>query len=162
MDNKDPFQPKSAEVMSIKLTPATIEDAAKVLELWKSGSSEYAFINPSLDDVVGEIRNHDVVLIEENGALVGSLGYARDGADGIFISSFVITPGARGRGVGRAALQAFLEQSKGYKRIEAQTGENNQGMLALAKELGFVQTGDVHQLENGQKIVYLERVRQDG
>jgi ribosomal protein S18 acetylase RimI-like enzyme len=53
-----------------------------------------------------------------------------------------VAPWARGRGVGRALLEAAIRRSTGtYDRLVLDVGDHNEGAIRLYERLGFVPTG---------------------
>lgn len=61
-----------------------------------------------------------------------------------FIRSMYVAPGQRGRGVGRALLQAALDHAwaqPGLRQLHLDVGAGNQAAIALYQALGFVPVG---------------------
>ena len=82
------------------------------------------------------------IVAEEGGRLIGYCdGFlAGEGGD---VNSVASAPDARGRGVGRAVLSAFLEEAarRGASVIHLEVSEANAPALALYAALGFERVG---------------------
>jgi ribosomal protein S18 acetylase RimI-like enzyme len=76
-----------------------------------------------------------------------------------WLEDLYVEDGARGRGVGRALVEAAFERARarGAKRIELDTNEDNAGALALYETLGFSVRSKVHGHLQGRDV-FLGRV----
>jgi ribosomal protein S18 acetylase RimI-like enzyme len=84
-------------------------------------------------------------IVNEEGAPVGSLWFAPNlptHRPAIFIWDIVIHPSYRGRGYGRAALEALepIARSLGYNEIELHTFGDNEIARNLYRSAGYVET----------------------
>lgn len=77
--------------------------------------------------------------VELGGAVVGAVRLKRTGEPGVLETGIWLTRGARGRGAGRRALGAVLEQAAalGAHEVRADTTRGNGPALAVLRDLGF-------------------------
>ena len=107
------------------------------------------------DDVVGSTarlvefvfkRKHDVLIAEENGERVGFLLLLYDVPDEVtltdqaFVAYTAVEPHARGRGAGRALLDAAeaLARAHGLRYVSLMVTEDNAPARALYEGAGFL------------------------
>jgi len=115
------------------------------------------------DPRVQEWCPHVIVL---DGRMIGHAGYhgppgvnANEDPEGVEIG-YVIEPPFRGRGYATAAAVELLRRAeeRGIKRFIASVSPNNEASLAIVSKLGFVQTGERMDEEDGLELVFeLER-----
>ena len=115
------------------------------------------------DPKVREWCPHVVVL---DGRMIGHAGYhgppginANKDPEGVEIG-YVIERSFRGRGYATAAAVELLRRAeeRGIKRFIASVSPNNEPSLAIVRKLGFVQTGERMDDEDGLELVFeLER-----
>jgi RimJ/RimL family protein N-acetyltransferase len=88
------------------------------------------------------------VVVDET--VVGSVRLKRIEESGVLETGIWLTRGARGRGVGGAAMAAALRQAEtlGANEVRAETTVANVGALAMLRRLGFVLTP----AENGHDV----------
>jgi [ribosomal protein S5]-alanine N-acetyltransferase len=106
---------------------------------------------------------HVVVL---DGRMIGHAGYhgppgsnARGNPDAIEIG-YTIEPPYRGRGYATAAAVELLRRAeeRGVRHYIASSAPDNEPSLAVIRKLGFTQTGEVMDEEDGLELVFeLER-----
>ncbi len=84
------------------------------------------------------IRNHDPAcergwIAEQDGTRLGSIFCVRLDDETAKLRLFLITPGARGKGLGHRLLTACMAyaRSKGYKRMQLWTHESHRAACAL-------------------------------
>jgi RimJ/RimL family protein N-acetyltransferase len=96
------------------------------------------------------------------GELVGHAGFhgppGRSGPghhDAVEIG-YTIFPAHRGRGYAQAAARALiaLAHERGIPRIVASVAPDNEPSLAVVRKLGFVQTGEQWDGEDGRELVF--------
>jgi RimJ/RimL family protein N-acetyltransferase len=115
------------------------------------------------DPRVREWCPHVVVL---DGRMIGHAGYhgppganANEDPESVEIG-YVIEPPFRGRGYATAAALELLRRAeeRGIKRYIASVSPTNEPSLAIVRKLGFVQTGERMDEEDGLELVFeLER-----
>ena len=73
-----------------------------------------------------------------HGQVVGAVRLARVEEDGVLEAGVWLTRSARGRGVGRAAVEAVVEQAAalGAVTVRAETTAGNEGALGVLRRLG--------------------------
>ena len=78
-------------------------------------------------------------VLEEDGRVVGNAGVHEAGASGVLSLGMAIVPEARGRGGGRALLDALLEhsRSRGAHKVELEVWPDNARAIALYASAGF-------------------------
>ena len=106
---------------------------------------------------------HVIVL---DGRMIGHAGYhgppganANKDPESVEIG-YVIEPAFRGRGYATAAAVELLRraEARGVKRFIASVSPSNEPSLAIVRKLGFVQTGERMDDEDGLELVFeLER-----
>ena len=138
--------------------PATLADLPAVQSIYahhvSHGTCTFVIDPPSLQELYARwekvcARGHPwLVACDEYGAVQGyayagpfreRAAYARTLEDSVYVS-----PGAQGRGIGRALLTALLDAAKslGAKEMLAVIGDsNNAASLALHRALGFTDAG---------------------
>jgi len=78
-------------------------------------------------------------VLEDDGQVVGNAGVHETGAAGVLSLGMAILPHARGRGGGRALLDAILEHAHacGAHKVELEVWPDNQRAIALYAAAGF-------------------------
>ena len=78
-------------------------------------------------------------LLEDGGRVVGHAGLHGTHAEGVLARGMAILPEARGRGGGRALLEALLEHagSQGAHKVELEVWPDNARAIALYESAGF-------------------------
>jgi diamine N-acetyltransferase len=93
--------------------------------------------------------------IYAGGAMVGFAMYGPDEDDATLfvIDRLMIAEGHRGKGYGKAALSAILEEAKrrGFLRIKLSTNPENVKAIKLYESVGFRATGEM----DGDETVYV-------
>jgi len=105
-----------------RIRPAGREDLAKVLALYVAGGLDRDTLEPAEAEAVFarivSYPDYHVFVAELGGAVVGSFALlimdnlAHRGAPSAIIEDFVVAPGARRRGVGRAMIGHALERCR--------------------------------------------------
>ena len=92
---------------------------------------------------------HWVVGAFEDADLVGVIGFMRDGGDKLrhkgFIWGMYVIPTARGRGVGRALIEAALKRIDalpGLRSLRLAVGTSNEVAIRLYEKFGFMRYGE--------------------
>jgi [ribosomal protein S5]-alanine N-acetyltransferase len=102
------------------------------------------------------------LVLRENGTMVGHAGFhGPPGTTGLDDPSkvelgYTVFPPFRGRGYATEAAVALMEwaESEGIHRFVFSIGPWNEQSLAIARKLGFVQTGEQWDEEDGLEHVY--------
>ena len=82
-------------------------DAGQVMAIWLRGNEDaHPFVDPAYwhshaAEVRGQLLEAEVLVCEEEGAIVGFVGVQRD-----FIAGLFVRRGARGKGIGKRLLDA--------------------------------------------------------
>ncbi len=90
-------------------------------------------------------------VIESHGRTVGTIALYSLSADGLEAEwgRFVVAPGDRGAGIGRAALSALIDEARrlGVRRLRCEVLATNLSALALYQRLGFREVSMAEQEE---------------
>ena len=80
-----------------------------------------------------------VLVLEDGGEIVGHAGVNTTHAEGVLAFGMAILPAARGRGGGRALLEAVFEyaRSRGAHKVELEVWPGNARAIALYASAGF-------------------------
>ena len=96
----------------------------------------------------------------DGSAIVGYAVFDRSFFEQPFISLLNVDPAQRRRGIG-AALMRHIESICVDEKLFTSTNESNAPMQRLCDQLGFVQSGRIENLDEGdQEIVYFKRLRE--
>lgn len=94
--------------------------------------------------IAGFLAEHDPMsergwIAERDGARLGSIFCVRAGAQTAKLRLFLVTPGARGLGLGRRLLERCMTFAKdsGYQRMELWTHESHKAACALYAKTGW-------------------------
>jgi ribosomal protein S18 acetylase RimI-like enzyme len=144
---------------------ATPEEAEDVARLLHDFNSEYEERTPGVEALAGNYRQ-----LLAAGELVVLL--AGEGPDGFsqfrlkrshytgrpdaHVEELYVVPGLRGRGIGRALLEATMEAAReaGATHIELTTGEDDAEARGLYESAGFTNREG---REDGPRMLYYER-----
>jgi GNAT superfamily N-acetyltransferase len=133
----------------IAVRRARESDAAAITSLVAAAYGGYvALIDrlplPMAADQAVAIRDHEVWVLEEDGALGGVLEVIRM-ADHLWIENVAVAPERQGRGLGRRLLDhaEALAGDAGYPEIRLETNERFSANLAMYAARGYRETGRV-------------------
>jgi ribosomal protein S18 acetylase RimI-like enzyme len=139
---------KRMGVDKIQIRPAGPEDAANIARLLHDFNTEFGEPTPGIEVLTAYSRQ----LLEQDEMTVLLPG---DGPDGISLLRFrpsvwtegpeahlqelYVVPSLRGRGIGRALLEATIEAARkaGASGIDLNTGETDTAARALYESMGF-------------------------
>lgn len=78
-------------------------------------------------------------VLEDGGSVVGTAGIQESGAPGVLSLGMAILPEARGRGGGRALLEAIVEHARcsGAHKLELEVWPDNAPAIGLYASAGF-------------------------
>ncbi len=135
---------------------ATVNDAAALAEIYNQGIGDrIATFETRLrtaDDVRGWFDpKYPLVVVEEAGQIIAfastSLYRPRACYSGIAEFSVYVARDKRGRGAGRLAMQALLQeaQTHGFWKLLSRIFVENTASRALMRSLGFREVGVYHQ-----------------
>jgi RimJ/RimL family protein N-acetyltransferase len=94
--------------------------------------------------------------ITEAGRVVGAVRLGRTDEDGVLETGIWLTRGARGHGVGQAAIAAALDEAatRGAEAVRAETTSRNAAALSVLQRLGF----EFSPADDGQGVRALRRL----
>jgi ribosomal protein S18 acetylase RimI-like enzyme len=89
-----------------------------------------------------ETPDHSLLVVEVDGARVGSVWFAvrdEEGVSHAYLFAVEITPTRRGEGFGREAMEAFEDEvrARGLRRISLNVFGGNERARSLYRALGF-------------------------
>ena len=100
----------------------------------------------------------ECTLATDAGAVVGYAVLDRSFFEQPFVSLLIVAESQRRRGVG-AELMRHIESTSPEDKLFTSTNESNAPMRALCDKLGFVRSGSIENLDDGDpEIVYFKRV----
>jgi UDP-2,4-diacetamido-2,4,6-trideoxy-beta-L-altropyranose hydrolase len=134
----------SADGQDLRLRPATVADAALLLEWRNDEATRLASHNTGVVTPEDHARWLDALLrdpsrrlfiAEVNGDPVGSVRADRDPDGACHELSWTVAPAARGRGMGVRMVQLLLAEVSGPVRAEVKPG--NQASVRIAEAAGL-------------------------
>jgi phosphinothricin acetyltransferase len=131
---------------------ATLEDAPAICEIYNQGIAEriatFETRLRTLDDIRAWFDGaHPIVVVEEEGEVIAfastSAYRPRACYAGIAEFSVYVAPEKRGRGAGRAAMEALLAAAEqaGFWKLVSRVFVENTASRALLQSLGFREVG---------------------
>jgi ribosomal protein S18 acetylase RimI-like enzyme len=141
--------------MTARIRTATARDADAVCA-----------IDPRVLDTPGRrrfieraIAGDECYVAVEIGAVVGYAIFDRSFFEQPFVSLLLVDASQRRRGIG-AELMRHIESTCAGEKLFTSTNESNAPMQGLCEKLGFVQSGRIENLDDGDpEIVYFKRLR---
>jgi L-amino acid N-acyltransferase YncA len=136
----------------VKARPATPSDAPSIARIYNQGIEDrvatFETRSRSVEDVAAWFDDaHPIVVVEDGGDVVGfastSLYRPRECYAGIAECSVYVAREARGRGVGRMAMEALVEAAErtGFWKLVSRVFLDNAASLALLRATGFREVG---------------------
>jgi ribosomal protein S18 acetylase RimI-like enzyme len=127
------------------LRPATRSDTASVAALVDAAYGHYVerigmLPRPMTDDYAAVIRDRQVTVAEDDGAIVGVVVLTITG-EGFLIDNVAVHPSRRGTGLGRALLEFAEAEARhaGFDAIHLYTHEQMTENLALYSRIGYLE-----------------------
>ena len=106
------------------------------------------------------IAARECYVATDGGAIVGYAVFDRSFFDQPFVSLLHVDEAQRRRGIG-AALMRHIESICVDDKLFTSTNESNTPMQRLCEQLGFVRSGRIENLDEGDpEIVYFKRLRE--
>lgn len=104
------------------------------------------------------IEDDKCIIVKNKSSIVGFLLFTTDFFDCSFISLIVVKPTERRKGYATSLLQYFLSVSP-TKKIFSSTNQSNNKMQEVFKATGFIQSGFVENLDEGDpEIIYFKHI----
>jgi diamine N-acetyltransferase len=139
--------------MAIRLRPITKENWDTATNL-KLPDEQQKFVSPNWYSILQEIfLDVDIYCraIYEDEIMIGFAMMGQDPDDqSCFISRLMISHEQQGKGYGRAALKAVIEDMKARynpSEIIIRVAPENKVAFALYRSMGFLDTGEIHRGE---------------
>lgn len=128
--------------MSTQLRLATLDDLEALVDLEALTFPEDPWTPFMLADELMSPASRYWIAADESGASIG-YGGVKVGGDQADVMTIGVAPQARGRGVGRAILDALLDWARqaGAAEIFLDVRPSNEGAIALYNSRGFVEIG---------------------
>jgi L-amino acid N-acyltransferase YncA len=138
--------------MTMRVVPMTVENAPSVLAIYQCGIDEgdatFETAAPSWPDFdASRLPDHRFVAVDDEGNVLGWIAVSatshRPVYAGVVEHSVYVDPAARGRGVGRALLDALIASTEaaGIWTIESGIFAENAASTALHRAAGFREVG---------------------
>lgn len=128
--------------MTAHLRVATLDDLTILIDLEALTFPEDPWTPFMLADELSSPASRYWIAMDEAGVPIG-YGGVKVGGDQADVMTIGVAPRARGRGVGRAILDALLEWARqvGAVEIFLDVRPSNEGAIALYNSRGFVEIG---------------------
>jgi [ribosomal protein S18]-alanine N-acetyltransferase len=146
----------------MEVRPATIEDCEAIAHGMKVVVDEGRWLateaGTPVEDLVERFRaavewGQFLVVLEDDGELVGSLGMHPSAAEGVLSLGMWILPGRRGRGGGRMLMETAMSAVPAeVHKVELEVFPDNEVAIGLYREFGFEEEGlrrDHYRREDG-------------
>ncbi len=126
--------------MDIQIRPATADDKAAVVRLWRDAGLVVSYNDPSRDFTFAlSAASSDVLVgIDDTSSIVGTVMVGHDGHRG-WLYYVASDPARRGHGIGRrmiAAAEAWLKD-RGIRKVQLMVREHNTGVVNFYEHLGY-------------------------
>jgi L-amino acid N-acyltransferase YncA len=136
----------------MKTRSATLDDCEAIARIYNQGIEDRVATFETRPRTAEDVRQwfdgaHPVVVVEEDGEVVAfastSLYRPRECYAGIAEFSVYVERGIRGRGLGRFAMEALIEESKqaGFWKLLSRVFVENAASRSLLQSLGFREVG---------------------
>lgn len=148
------------------------EDAEAIAALWNPVIRDTAItfnsVEKTVETMTQEIAARHAFLLAEDDALLGfatygqfrgGIGYARTGEHTI-----ALAPDTRGRGIGRALMQALEDHAReaGFHSMIAGVSDENPGGIAFHERMGYAQVAVLPQVgwkfERWMDLILLQKL----
>ena len=125
--------------MGVRVEPATSNDREATIALWEIAGLTRSWNDPRSDfDLALSNPTSDVLLARQGAELVGTIMVGFDGHRG-WIYYLATDPGNRGRGIGRALVEAAEDKLRafGCPRVRLMVRGGNRPARAFYETLGY-------------------------
>lgn len=110
------------------------------------------------DFIMRSIEDEEAYVASQGSSIVGYAVFEYSFFDNGFISMFYIAPDHRHQGYGSALVQ-YIESICRTPKLFTSTNESNAIMQSLLEKLGFVRSGWIDNLDEGDPdLVYFKRI----
>lgn len=135
---------------------ATEDDLVGVIAIDESLSG-----SPRIDYLIEAVRLRQCYIARESWDILGFAVMTQHFFEQYFIELVVVHPDQRRKGVASALMQ-HIERIVPADKLFTSTNESNAPMQALCDKLGFVKSGWIDNLDDGDpEIVYFKRLTHD-
>ena len=153
--------------MSARLRPATAADVPRLAELVDAAYGPFVERigrppRPMTDDYAEVVRDKQVTVAEDGGAVVGLIVLART-EEGFEVDNVAVHPFAQGTGVGRTLLEHAEAEARGagFDSIYLYTHELIAERIALYERIGYAEY-DRRPVPGGSLVYLRKRLRPGG
>ena len=109
------------------------------------------------EEIQQAIEEKRCLLYQSADNIAGFLLFSNDFFGYSFISLVIVKPSERRRGVASALMKAYMQMAKTSK-VFSSTNQSNQRMQQLFHNLGFVKSGIIDNLDEGDpEIIYMKQ-----
>lgn len=126
--------------MPLTVRPATPDDEAAVVALWRACDLVTNYNDPAADFRFAKAGacSDVLVAVDETGRIGGAVMVGHDGHRG-WLYYLASDPQTRGSGVGRQMVEAAEEwlRARGVRKVQLMVRETNTGVVSFYEHLGF-------------------------
>lgn len=140
--------------MSVALRPAGLDDIVSLIEVdsFAQGNSERR------DEIAHWVESGACFVAERDGEIVGYCVLTRNFFRSFFIQILMVHQPERGRGIGTAMLAHLVELVPPGEKLWTSTNMSNAPMRRLLERVGFVQSGRIDNLDDGDPELVFVRL----
>jgi ribosomal protein S18 acetylase RimI-like enzyme len=140
--------------MSIEIRPAGAEDADALVAL-----DSYAQVNPQRRAQIAVwIEAGQCFIAERDGDAVGYCVLTKAFFHSFFIEMLMVDEAERRSGIGTATLRHIIDQLPPGEKLWTSTNESNTPMRGLLARLGFAESGQIDNLDEGDRELVFVRL----
>ena len=113
------------------------------------------------DHLAEAVKRHECYIVREGWDVLGFAILTQSFFEQYFIDLIVVHPDQRRKGVASALMQ-HIEKIVPAEKLFTSTNQSNAPMQALCEKLGFVKSGWIDNLDDGDpEIIYFKRLQYD-
>ncbi|MCC6804905.1 MAG: GNAT family N-acetyltransferase [Anaerolineae bacterium] len=136
---------------------ATEDDLVGVIGVDAAHGSQASMGAPRAEYLTEAIRKRQCYIAREGWDVLGFAVLTREFFGQYFVDLLVVHPDHRRKGIARALMQ-HIERIVPEEKLFTSTNQSNAPMQALCEKLGFVRSGWIENLDEGDpEIVYFKR-----
>ncbi|MEO8393468.1 MAG: GNAT family N-acetyltransferase [Chloroflexota bacterium] len=115
--------------------------------------------NPRADDLAEAVKRHECYIVRKGWYILGFAVLTQSFFEQYFIELIVVQPEQRRKGAANALIQ-HIEKIVPAEKLFTSTNQSNAPMQALCEKLGFVKSGWIDNLDEGDpEMIYFKRLQ---